>query len=369
MKKIKGEPMTSNKFKNPTTFLMSALLVTSFSLVNCAKKDEKAAVRTKVTNGGANTGTANGQNGQQGLQNNKIQNNINTANLKVCSAETLQAWDSQMQLYKTLIQKNAITNKDEFVVDKIKESGKLFLEKCDEIQKLLDKESDKACLRDDKNKNPENSLRWDVMNRGCQAVGANLKKATSEDNAYAKAAQEEKTRKESSSDAFKKATLIMSAEMADMLKPSNLDFKSYIVDGVIKSGAAEMKELYRQKKTICSFVGTSTELSSKEKITAKIIDYSEKVEKYTDSEINALGMVLEVKTGDESSAGVMQQLACSNLSAGKVDIAMLKKALGLHLATEADIKKANSTDKERDKMKSDFRKLEIEQRNKDQDKK
>ena len=153
--------------------------------------------------------------------------------------------------------------------------------------------------------------------------------------------------------------------MAKMLKPENLNFKSYIVDGMIKSGDADLKELYKNKKTICSFVGTSTEMDKADKITAKIIDFSEKAEKYTEQDINAIGLVLELKTSETSEAGTMQQLACSNLSAGKVDVAAFKKAVGLHLATEADLKKGQVKDEDRTKSKEELRKIEIEQRNKD----
>lgn len=150
--------------------------------------------------------------------------------------------------------------------------------------------------------------------------------ATSGDNTVANPAE-----------AFKKADFTISEDMKQMLLPQNLNFKSFIVDGEISINQSLLTTSLKMHKVVCTFAENSTELAFNEKMNLKIIDYVEADKKDLPEYAKGLAMPLLVSSEKSGETGLFQTLICTNLSSKKVDIRLLKRALGKHLvpATKA----------------------------------
>ena len=133
---------------------------------------------------------------------------------------------------------------------------------------------------------------------------------------------------------------------------------------------------------VCSFSGTSTPVAEKEKVFFSLLEVVEN-EKSESSDviINSVGLAMSVSTEKEGqSSGDFVKMGCSHISKDKVDVKLLKKAFGKHLAvdtkesapakTEPVVTTKASGDGTKVKpvvvtkdAKSDFRKTEITEMN------
>lgn len=296
-------------------------------------------------------------------------------NTKQCSAEILKSYapvNTEYNRVKQLHEKNKTAASPE----KLKVDFEKVLAACDVLGTAFDKEKLKDCALPNKANLPKAPSQ-------CLIIADLLFKEDGTKTPYLKLAHDQmaiakKQAEQKLIEDFKKSKLLISKEMKAMLKPENLDFKMYIVDGEIKTNQDELKKAYQDKKVVCSFTGTSTPVSEKEKVFLSLLEIIESEKSQaSDVIINAVGLAMSVSTEKESEAsGEFVNIGCSHLSKDKVDVKLLIKAFGKHLAVETKESAAakpepvvatkasgDGTAATTKDTKSDFRKSEITELN------
>lgn len=352
------------RFKLSSHLLVSTLIATSFLMVNCNKGGGRDAVKSKTTAGkptDPNKKTATSASGDG-----TVAQQEEPKNTKLCSADILKAYAPVNTEYNR-VKKLHDKNKSAASPEKLKVDFEKVLAACDVLGESFQKENLKDCALPNKANLPK------APNQ-CLIIADLLFKEDGTKTPYLKLANDQmaiakQQQEQNSYENFKKAKLLISEEMKVMLKPENLNFKMYIVDGEIKTNQDEMKKAYQDKKVVCSFSGTSTPVAEKEKVFLSLLEVVE-IEKSetSDAIINAVGLAMSVSTEKEGqSSGDFVKMGCSHLSKDKVDVKLLKKAFGKHLSVDSKesapaksepvvSSKASGDDT---KAKSEFRKSEI----------
>ncbi len=355
---------TKSGLKLTSQLLISTLIASSFLLVNCNKGTDKRGLKVDTTK--AKTADQKQSTGASGDDTTAVKN-------VKCTDEIQKSLVDIYNMYAQ-IEKERKENLKEASPKSFKNEYEKILLMCDVMGELLGKQKISACTYLDSKKQEQNLAKAPAM---CVQAGVALAKETSVENKYSILPSDQDVllkkkveQKVNSSEAFLQEKLLMSDEMKTMLKQENLNFSMYIVDGVIKTNQAEMKKYFAGKKVVCSFMGTSTEIVEKGKVFLQAVDYIDVDKTDLAENINAAGISFLTRTEEPSnSSGDAQTLGCSHLLKDKIDIKLLKKALGQHLAVESDLKKvelkqtaaAAATEKAQDV----FRKSEIEQMNAD----
>lgn len=368
---------TKPSFKFSSHLLVSTLIASSFLMVNCNKGGGRDAVKSKTTAGKAND--PNKKTATSASGDGTVAQKDEPKNTKQCSADILKAYapvNSEYNRVKKLHEKNKTAASPE----KLKVEFEKVLAVCDTLGESFDKENIKDCALPNKANLPK------APNQ-CLIIADLLFKEDGTKTPYLKLANDQmaiakQQQEQNSFENFKKAKLLISEDMKVMLKPENLNFKMYIVDGEIKTNQDEMKKAYQDKKVVCSFSGTSTPVAEKEKVFFSLLEVVEN-EKSESSDviINSVGLAMSVSTEKEGqSSGDFVKMGCSHISKDKVDVKLLKKAFGKHLAvdtkesasakTEPVVATKASGDGTKVKpvvvtkdAKSDFRKTEITEMN------
>lgn len=320
-------------FKLSSHLLVSTLIATSFLMVNCNKGGGRDAVKSKTTAGqptDPNKKTATSASGDG-----TVAQKEEPKNTKQCSADILKAYSPVNSEYNR-VKKLHDENQKAASPEKLKVEFEKVLAACDALGTAFDTEKLKDCALPNKDK-----TNLPKAPNQCLIVADLLFKEDGTKTPYLKLANDQmaiakKQQEQNSFENFKKAKLLISEEMKVMLKSENLNFKMYIVDGEIKTNQDEMKKAYQDKKVVCSFSGTSTPVAEKEKVFLSLLEVVEN-EKSESSDviINAVGLAMSVSTEKEGqSSGDFVKMGCSHLSKDKVDVKLLKKAFGKHLAVD-----------------------------------
>lgn len=345
---------TKPNFKPSSYLLLSAVIATSFLMVNCNKGGDKG-VRAQT------------------VKNDKTNNKLD-GKKEACSANVLKTYGSMNKEYERVMKLHK-KNQAAAGKEKLKVEFEKVLKACDLLGQDFDKEKIAQCIMSSKVDLPK------APNQ-CSNIAKLLFKEDGTETPYLKLAndQEKAAKKDGETKSFKTAKLLMSEEIKTMLLAENLDFKMYIVDGEIKTNRAELEKAYKDKKVVCSFYGTTTPVPENKKVflTLGANEVTEITENIDPIIINAVGLSMNISTevADDVS-GQYVTLGCSHLSKDKIDIELLKKALGKHLAAEGKpVKevgplknpekpepKAAATE-ESTEVKSAFRKSEITEMNK-----
>jgi hypothetical protein len=351
--------MNSNpSFKLSSHLLVSTLIATSFLMVNCNQGGGRSPVKSKTTAGkptDPNKKTATTASGDG-----TVAQKDEPKNTKQCSTDILKTYASVNTEYNR-VQKLHEKNKTAASPEKLKVEFEKVLAVCDSLGLAFDKEKLQDCALPNKANLP-------VAPNQCLIIADLLFKEDGTKTPYLKLANDQmdiakKQAEQKLIEDFKKAKLLISEEMKVMLKSENLNFKMYIVDGEIKANQNEMKKAYQDKKVICSFSGTSTPVAEKEKVFLSLLEVVE-IEKSesTDVIINSAGLAMSVSTEKQGqSSGDFVKMDCSHLSKDNVDVKLLKKAFGKHLAVDSKESvpaKSEPVVATKD-VKSDFRKSEI----------
>ena len=337
--------------KYSSHLLISTLIASSFFMVNCNKGQNRAGVKANTTSGTPAEPISKSTSNSGDTS--KVGSGDDTKAVKEVVADcpspvfkSYAAVATEAVRVEDLYKKNKTAASPE----KLKSDYLKVLALCTDMGKEFDQVSLKSC----KYKNPKNKNEDVVINKAttqCLIVAKQLDDEDGTKTEFLKLYNDQKELKKqdlekqlSSFENFKAAKLVMSDDMKKMLKPDNLNFKMYIVGGEIKTDQAEMKKAYADKKVVCSFVGTSTEISEKGKSIFSALEVENVDKKDLPENINAVGIAFSVSTGEKSdgiSAGIsnMQMLGCSHLLKDRIDVKLLRQALGAQLATEADIKK------------------------------
>lgn len=319
-------------FKLSSHLLVSTLIATSFLMVNCNKGGGRDAVKSKTVTGDGKLDpskkTATSASGDG-----TVAQKEEPKNTKQCSTDILKAYAPVNTEYNR-VKKLHDKNKTAASPEKLKVEFEKVLAVCDALGESFDKENLKDCALPNKANLPK------APNQ-CLIIADLLFKEDGTKTPYLKLANDQmaiakQQHEQNSFENFKKAKLLISEEMKVMLKAENLNFKMYIVDGEIKTNQDEMKKAYQDKKVVCSFSGTSTPVAEKEKVFLSLLEVVEN-EKSESSDviINSVGLAMSVSTEKEGqSSGDFVKMGCSHLSKDKVDVKLLKKAFGKHLAVD-----------------------------------
>ncbi len=337
--------------KYSSHLLISTLIASSFFMVNCNKGQNRTGVKANTTTG--NPTDPNLKSTSNSGDTSKVGSGDDTKAAKEVTADcpaTVYKSYAAVATEAVRVQELYKKNKTAASPEKLKSDYLKVLALCTDMGKEFDQVSLKSC----KYKNPKNKNEDVVINKvttQCLIVAKQLDDEDGTKTEYLKLYNDQKELKKqdlekqlSSFENFKAAKLVMSDDMKKMLKSENLNFKMFIVGGEIKIDQAELKKAYADKKVVCSFVGTSTEISEKGKIILSALEVEDVDKKDLPENVNAVGIAFSVSVGEKSegvSAGIsnMQMLGCSHLLKDKVDVKLLRQALGAQLTTEADLKK------------------------------
>ncbi len=342
--KLQKETFMNKKpsFKFSSHLLVSTLIATSFFMVNCNKGQNRTGVKANTTAGKPTDPLA---------KTTVVSGDVSKAQklpAADCTESVLKSYGivaTEAKRVQELVEKNkTAASKEKFKAEYLKVLGL-----CDDLGKEFDQANLKSC----KYKNSKNVNEDIVVNKAPSQCLIAAKQLFDEDgtktdylkllNDQIELKKQEAAQKVSSAEAFKSAKLVMSNDMKKMLTAENLNFKMYIVGGEIKTAQAEMKKAYADKKVVCSFVGTSTEISEKEKSIFSVVSYEDVDKKDLPEGMSAAGIVFSVgSTENTDSVSNMQMLGCSNLLKDKIDVKLLRQALGQHLAPAEDVKKDES---------------------------
>lgn len=333
--------------------LIATVVMSSFFMVNCNKGQNRAGVKATTVAGKAKSasGDATGASGDSskmsgdstttsGDNSGVSSGDVSVVSLSDCSETISKSYvdlGKEYQRVDGLVKQNKTAQPEK----KLKDEYSKVLLKCDDLGKVFDKAELKACKKTSASKN----LVYKIVKapQQCLNMAILLNKEDGTESDYLKLAQDqalilkkkEEDKKSTDTEAFKKVKLLISEDMKAMLKPTNLDFKSCIVEGVIKTDSEKCIADIKSKKTVCSFVKTSTEVALKDKVFLSVAEYMESEKKDMPVEFNGLGMAMSVSSEKaEDASGTFQSLSCANLSATKINLTEFKKAVGAHLAAE-----------------------------------
>ncbi len=327
---VKSKP--SLKFSSH--LLVSTLIASSFLMVNCNKGGGRDGVKSKTIAGKPDPSkkTSTSSSGDP-----TVAQKEEPKNTKLCSDDILKAYAPVNTEYSR-VKKLHDKNKTAASPEKLKVDFEKVLAACDALGEAFNKEKLKDCALPNKDK-----TNLPKAPNQCLIIADLLFKEDGTKTPYLKLANDQiaiakQQQEQNSFENFKKAKLLISEEMKVMLKPENLDFKMYIVDGEIKTNQDEMKKAYQDKKVVCSFSGTSTPVAEKEKVFLSLLEVVENEKSQaSDVVINAVGLALSVSTEKEGqSSGDFVKMGCSHISKDKVDVKLLKKAFGKHLAVDTN---------------------------------
>ncbi len=337
------KPNMKPNFSAPSRLLISTLIATSFFMVNCNKGTDKMGVKGKAAPGQAAP-----------------------AKVEKTGSEIAACSESILKSYAVLAEAaKRVQN-----LKKSEEHNKVI-----SMCKDLDSEFDKASLKSCQYPLAKDKTEKVVLTKApsqCAMSAKLLKAIDGTESEYLKSADDQKIIadvKSNNGEQFKMVKLLMSEEMKTMLKQENLNFKKYIVDGEIKSSPEDMQKAFEARKVVCSFTETSTEVPEKEKIYLNVQEYVEADVQNMPEGIQGMGLAMAVSTVKATDdSGIFQKLDCSQLSKDKIDIKLLKQALGKHLISDADLKKTEKQEillkqteaaaAAQQKIRDDFRKEE-----------
>jgi hypothetical protein len=341
--------MTSNpKYaaKYSSQLLISTLIASSLLMVNCNKAADRTGVKANTVAGKVSEPSKDV--GTKAASTEALRALVDDRKTVECSAEIQQS-------YKLIFESIEKNSKDQKVS---KENAEKSVADCTDFQINFKATQQDQCHYFTEAKKLKKYY-LDKAPKICLDVAKVLKVDYDTETEYlknatdqAKIRKEQAVKKANTAEGFIGEKLIISEEMKAMLKPENLNFKMYIVDGEIKTDADELRKSFADKKVICSFVGTSTAVTEKDKFVFTVNAYEDVDKKDLPENLNATGIAFAAADETKKAESVgFQMLGCSHLMKNKIDVKMLKKALGKHLATETDLKKtplvstqANSVD-------------------------
>ena len=332
--------------------LIATLVMSSFFMVNCNKGQNRTGVKATTVNAKAKSasGDATSASGDSskmsgdstsasGDNSGVSSGDASVASLGDCSDTISKLYvdlGKEYQRVDVLVKQN----KNADPAKKLKDEYLKVLSKCDDLGKAFEKADGKACEK----KSASRTVVYKVKNvpQQCLNTAILLNAEDGSESDYLKLAKDQavilkkqEEKKSTDTESFKKVKLLISEDMKALLKPTNLDFKTCVVEGVIKTDSEKCIADIKAKKTVCSFVKNSTEVALKDKVYLSVAEYMESDKKDMPVEFNGLGMAMSVSTEKaEDASGTFQQLACANLSATKINLAEFKKAVGAHLALE-----------------------------------
>lgn len=352
---------TKRNFNNSSQLLISTLIATSFFMVNCNNSSHREGVKSNTiasptgpdlnakpatSASGDLTGASVAGSVMTSADSTVTSGDSTAASSDLTTVETVECSDVILKLYSTLnteftrVQGLHAKNKTAASPEKLSSDYKKVLSLCDDLGAEFDKASLKTC----KYKNAKNQTEDIKLNKApsqCLITAAELYLEDGTETTYLKLFNDQKKlhkqyEKQTTGEAsFIGTKLLISEEMKAMLKPENLNFKTYIVDGEIKTDQTEMKKNILANKVVCSFVGTSTSVDPSSKVFLNPTAYEDVNTKNMPEESNGVDLALAVSTEKSSeSSGTFQRMSCSQLSKEKINIKLLKKAFGSHLVPQ-----------------------------------
>jgi hypothetical protein len=201
-----------------------------------------------------------------------------------------------------------------------------FLTICKQWTDLFAKEKIESCLAADNVHNIK-SIEWAD---GCMFVGGQLKVLSGKDNEYSLALDKQK---QQILNTLKADKLVVSSEGQDMFLKDNQNWKMFVVDGQLQTDAMKLQDSVKDKKVACTISSIGEKSENAQVVEVSITSAHALAPKSTEDVIQrgvdiGLSLKIEAETEGDALKTVEATLSCSNLESRKLNINLLKAALG-----------------------------------------